>query len=152
MDEYDLNGMSFPVVRDFIHGERCALELNKNTLPYLPFSYDVIFTGAKRTDTSDAVPVPFKSEKETFGNITFIQPLYHWTDEEVRAKAQELGIPFSKERYADGDETYDTGNLSACHNCLHEGGYCHIEDRVVPRIEWDRQASLTAFQTKYGFV
>lgn len=153
VDEYSMGGMTFPVLRDFLHGDRCSLELDKTRLAELPCEFDVIFTGSKRVDHSFATGKnPLREQVLEIGNVKFCQPLFHWTDAEVMAKAKDLNLPFSQEFYELGDESFDSGSIVACSRCLGTGKvYCPVAEKEIDSVDWEPAKMLESFRTKYGF-
>jgi 3'-phosphoadenosine 5'-phosphosulfate sulfotransferase (PAPS reductase)/FAD synthetase len=152
VDEYSLNGFPLPVIRDFTDGPHCAFEIDQRRLPIFPFEHDVVFVGAKSRDKSFIVNQPFKREVTSIGPITFVAPLFNWSDEQVEEAAKNL--PYSKEWYIGGDERFDTGNVVACTNCLKatkNDVYCLKEKGKIHPYDWDRSGMLKGFQEKFGF-
>lgn len=153
VDEYSFNGLPIPLVRDFIPGKKCSLELDEQKLAVMPIEHDVIFTGTRAQDAHPLMPSPMRKPVIEVGPFTFVAPIYDWGKADVEAYARENDLPFSKEFYDDGKEEFDTGNISACTNCLCEGeGYvfCQKLTAYIPRHQWDRSEMLGAFQYRFG--
>lgn len=144
VDEYGLNALRFPVVRDLIHGERCLHDLDPTRIQSVPFTFDVVFVGTRKEDTDPAIQPMAQPVIEQHG-ITFVAPLWGWTKEQVLAKE----LPISKEFYEQGKDEFDTGNLVACSRC-YEGKrvYCPKEMKVIDPVQWDRKGNLEYFRAR----
>lgn len=153
IDEYQFGRTALPVLRDFEDGKDCSLQMDNQTLDYA-FPYDVVFTGAKKEDWSAATGMPMGAEVVEKDGVTFVQPLFHWTKKQVMAEVQRLGLPYTTEWYDGGDERYATDTIHACTNCMKDEKevYCHLEQKQIETVEWDRKGMLNAFQTRFGFI
>lgn len=154
VDEYVIGGVPIPHLRDFVHDDsRCAIEVQQMFLPNPPLDYDLIFVGTREGDRSEATGRPLQKAVTVTNGMTIAAPIYYWTDEQVKEAAQ--GLPYAKEWYEDGDPKFDTGNIVACSNCLHNGTsapvLCPKLGDKIPGHEWDREGILKAFRNKFGF-
>jgi hypothetical protein len=155
VDEYDVNGTVFPVLRDLVHSDhRCSLDLATRFAPLSPLDYDCVFVGTREGDSSEAMGHPLPKAVNRIGSVEVIAPIYYWTDEEVGKAAQ--GLPYSKEWYDLGDERYDTGNLIACSRCVATGTSDPVEcpkaGHSIEGYHWNQSAMLGTFRAKFGFV
>lgn len=148
--EYSLNGLAVPLVRDVVPGEGCSLEVDTKRLPIMSFDYDVIFLGSRRADSHETLGRLISKPVVEVGPFTFVSPIFELSKEEVIHQAK--GLPFSQEFYVRVDDTYDTGNIPACSNCLEEGDeqvFCPRRETYIPRITWDRAGMLSAFRNRF---
>jgi hypothetical protein len=151
VDEYNLNGMLLPVIRDFVHSdEHCSLKFDEKRLPVFPFDHDTIFIGTRKEDTHP-ISRPFKKELTGIGPYLFVAPVFNWSKSEIMEAVKDL--PYSKEFYELGNELHDTGNVVACSRCVSGEGmvHCPILNKEIPSVEWNKQEMLKTFTAKYGF-
>lgn len=151
VDEYRFGGTIIPVLRDLEHSEQCSLQLDGQTAD-VTFNYDTIYTGCRKGDKSFALGQPMKRAKVELNGVTFVQPIFDWTDEQVKKAAKDL--PYAKEYYDEGDETYATDTLLACTNCMGESktAYCYVEGKEIETVEWDKGAALSNFRTRFNYA
>lgn len=151
VDEYRFGNTIVPILRDLEHSEECSLKLDNQTLDHT-FHYDTIYTGCRKDDKSFALGQPMKDEVVKLNGVTFIQPIFHWSDEEVREAAKDL--PYAKEYYDEGDESFATDTLLACTNCMTEAEkvYCPLEQKEIPTVKWDRDLALTNFRQRFNYA
>lgn len=141
VDEYSFNGL-VPLIRDFVEGEKCSLELGDARVN-LNFPYDTVFTGVLKGDTHFLTgDSPFgKEEISENSGVRFIHPLMSWTKDEVKTMVRALDV-----KYAEG-----TGEIGACTNCLTGNTYCPKVKQDIPLIEWDPAKNLRDFRARFNF-
>lgn len=129
VDEYLLGDRLVPVVSPVVEGEGC---LHKYTQRYVrPFYYphDITLIGYKKGETSEAVGISFPATQD-IGVTTLVSPLFEWTDNDVYAACENLGMVFE-----------DENDVELCNACL---------DAII-NSDWDRQAALSNFRARFQF-
>lgn len=131
IDEYQLGYLTFPVLREYAHSDRCSLEFDNKKMPMIPWTYDAVFVGSRKTDWSPLTGQPLRQAVTEYGGITIVAPLY---DE---PKTQEFDV--------------DTGTVYGCTKCFNgeKRVYCLKEDKMIDGIDWDRESAIKAFQDKF---
>jgi 3'-phosphoadenosine 5'-phosphosulfate sulfotransferase (PAPS reductase)/FAD synthetase len=132
VDEFCVGANRLPVLRDVVQGEKCELEnLPTKRTPSFSYPWDVTFLGFKASDAQEhfvtqntVLPIEFN-----LGHTKVISPLFDWDDEDVLLALEEFDIPYEKQ----------DDSLRVCQQCLNS-----LED-------WDRAASLSIFQKRFGF-
>jgi len=151
VDDYSINGLNFPVIRDVVHDDfNCVLEISKNRTEALPFPYDVAFVGWRKSDTHTVLGEFELPESVEIGNTKFIAPLFIMSDQEVQSLCKELDIKLSP-FYETGDEKLDTGNVVACSSCLKttDEVFCPKLQRKINGSQWPKDEMLEAFQNRF---
>jgi len=133
IDEYNLAGLTFPVIREYEYSDRCSLDFDNTRLEVVPFLYDVVFVGTRKDDTSSMTGKPFKEPVVSYGAITFVAPL--WDEPKPTVS------------------TIDTGIIYGCSNCLNNGTdeqvWCLKDNKMIDGHKWDKAEMLKAFQSKF---
>jgi hypothetical protein len=139
VDEYGFAGETIPVIRDIEDAETgCLAELSKRRFDDFDFGFDTILTGTLKEDDHPLYGNPM-GEIKMQGKITFVNPLWEWSKEDVRKAAEEFGL----------SEIADTGDLKICNKCLHGETYCPLENRVIPQIDWSPNENLQMFRERF---
>lgn len=141
IEEFSFGNRRLPLISDIAPGERCALNMPKDRVAFVNYTFDVTLVGTKACD-SHALVSPTKIDG-------FVAPLWHMTDEEVWAAIRELEIPVEESVY-DGREA-DGPRL--CTNCLSRGEgdvFCPEVKGAIPRFNWQPDAALAAFNTRFS--
>lgn len=131
---YAMGTTRIPMYRDFVgEGERCLSELNGQKLNVTPFNWDLYIFGSREDDTHPLQENLMPAKEWTEDGITFWNPLYDWTRDEVESELDMRGLNFE-----DTDET-NTGNLvNFCTNCVKgtEDVWCPKDQKMIPSIVW----------------
>jgi hypothetical protein len=152
VDEYGLGPLTFPVMRDLVHSDgRCALDASLKRLEAAPLNYDVVFLGTRKADHSAATGLTMSEPVVRFGEVTFVAPLWDYSDAEVLEEA--AGLPDAREFYEEGREEFDTGNAVFCSRCLQAEApvFCPKAGKEIESVKWDKAAALKFFREKFGF-
>lgn len=129
VDEFLLGNVALPVLTPIKEGDDCAHGRFQRYAKPFHFPHDVTFTGYKQGETFEAVGMDFPMEFDI--HITrFISPLFEFSDEQVFEALDHLGI------------TYERDNaVEFCNECMN----------AIINDQWDRQATLTAFRSRFSF-
>ncbi len=143
----------FPVLSDVEDGETCVGDVGVERTPQLYPHFDVLLLGYKDSDSNESLGGSgfCPADGWTLGRAKVFAPIRHLTDDDVRAAIKELNVPFDEERYLRGGADPDT--VRACSLCLQAGEgevFCRKEGKPIPRVPWDRGASLNAFRERFG--
>jgi hypothetical protein len=143
----------FPVLSDVVDGEACIGEVIQGRAPGLYPHFDVLLLGYKDSDVNESLGGSgfCPADGWTLGRARVYAPLRHLSDEEVWAAIRELGVPYDEDRYDRGGP--DPDEVRACSKCLQAGEgevFCPKEGKPIPRVGWDKQASLAAFRQRLG--
>lgn len=141
IEEFSFGNRRLPLISDIAPGERCALNMPKDRVAFVNYTFDVTLVGTKACD-SHALVSPTKIDG-------FVAPLWHMTDKEVWAAIRELEIPVEESVY-DGREP---DGPAFCVRCLTPGNdpvFCPDLQRIVARVEWNPNAALAAFNARFS--
>ena len=143
IDEYNYGGISFPIIRDLEHGDKCGLELSQQRLMTPDTFWQTTFIGALKDDIHPLAKgnAYLGGEHSQIENLTFIAPLWEWSKAEVIEEAAKRGLIAIE----------GTGELSACTKCLQstEPVYCVKRDTIIEAVKWEPENQLSAFRSKY---
>jgi hypothetical protein len=128
VDEYSLGKVRLPMLSAVIKGDACQHGVSEQRTPYFRFPHDVVFYGYKHEETMPAVGISFEKEVQ-IGDLQLVAPLYEMTDADVFEALEYLEISYAD----DSDET------EFCEECL---------DAII-HSDWDRQAALANFRTRF---
>lgn len=143
--EYAFGTDMLPLLTDLTEGGECLLTKFPERLPELFQPWDVLLTGYKDSDTHWTVGhTKLFEEGVTLGRAKVYAPIRHMSDDQVRAAIVELNIPYQRVH----DE------LPVCTRCMERGDtdtvWCPDEGRLIPRVSWDQQESLSAFRKRFN--
>lgn len=147
--EYAIGNGSIPLVRDVIKGDDCILDQNGLKMPFAPLDFDIGLVGTRSDDYHPFMGKPVKAETFEAGGMQFICPLWNYTREDVKRELESRGIDTS-----DVEEDAESGNLSACSECLRrdvDTVWCGKDNKQIPVIDWQPEQNLKAFREAYGF-
>lgn len=130
IDEYALNDTRIPLVTPIVKGNDCQHGLPEKRTPAFSYGHDLTLWGYKRGESCDAVGVDFPKEMN-IGGSKFIAPLYEMTDADVFEALETLGIDYEPEK----------NEIEFCDECIN----------AVISSDWDRDAALAGFQSRFGF-
>jgi|SRR6185369_4328487 len=130
VDEYVLGNARLPMLSEVVKGDNCQHGLSSARTPNLLFPHDVVLWGYKQNETMDAVGKTFEKEIN-LGPFTLVAPLYEMTDADVYDALERLEIAYANE----SDE------VEFCDECLN----------AIISSDWDKQAALAGFRSRYGF-
>ena len=117
---YALNGDTFTTIHDVLHDSAapCLFHLQPQTSPALTLPVETIFTGWRAQDTHPLMDASY--EPVTLGNISLVNPLADWTEEEIWEVTAALSLPVNTEKYQ-GNPFADPDNLIANTDCFVHG-------------------------------
>lgn len=143
VDEYGFAGFDLPVIRDISESDRCLADLNKDRFSNFDFGFDTVFTGVLKDDDTAITGKNWFDVSKQQGKITFVQPLFDWTKEEVEEEIKNLGLM---------DLVVHTNSISVCTKCLHgKEVFCPAEQRIIAPIDFNGEEMMSAFRHKFGF-
>jgi len=144
VEEFSLGHMRLPIVSDVAEGDRCILQIPKDYVPYVAYPFDVTLVGVKDCDEH---PLLGKGFWPPDGDGCFA-PLRHMTDEDVWRAIRDLEIPVEEAVY---NGSVPDGP-SFCTRCLSAQGdvFCPAVNDLIPPFQWNREAALSAFNTRFG--
>lgn len=150
--EQAFGSQAFPVLSDIEDGETCIADIATERTPQLYPHFDAYFIGWKDSDIHPALGAnPFPPDGGTLGKGKLYGPLRHMSDAQVWAAIREMNIPYDRARYEEGGADPDT--VLCCSSCLQAGEgevFCRKAGAYIPRVEWDRTASLKAFRQRFS--
>jgi len=141
--DYDFGGQFMPVLTDVEDGLTCCGEINKSPLmQHFGYDWDATFVGYKKTDTHPIFErQPDIIDGMPWGATRLYVPLLDWTDEQIYAELDRRNITIP-------EPNRDT--LQLCTRCLRGDAFCPLENKMIPRFEWNPQASLAAFRERFA--
>ncbi len=144
--DYAIGGMTVPLLRDVIGGDKCVAELDGLRLHESPINWDCVVVGSRKFDKHYALDTIAPDKEWNVGRATFLAPLYEYTREEVQEQLRMRGLPWEE---VDDDE--DTGNLNVCDLCLSaiEGQvFCPKEEDYIPAMGSNLRPNLKMFRER----
>lgn len=141
--EQSFGNVTHPVLMDVEDGENCIFDLPSERTPRLFPHWDLLLTGHKDSDIHYVAKNYLPPDGWTLGQAKVYSPIRGMTDDQVLRAIKDLNVP-----YEPVDDT-----LKACTNCLYDLSglaYCKKVSNFIPRVPFDRQASLTAFRERIG--
>jgi hypothetical protein len=141
-----------PNVLDIEDGGVCIADVITQRTPELFPHFDCLFIGYKDSDSHEVLGGSGFCPEDGWelARAKTYAPLRHLSDARVWEAIKGLGVSFDEERYLHGGQDPDT--IQACTRCLHgQSAFCPKEGKVIAPVEWDAQASLTAFKQRFGF-
>lgn len=126
VDEYLIGRTLVPFLSPVVKGDDCT---HGNYTPFLRafnYSHDITLTGYRKSDFSPAVGITFPRELD-LGFTRIVNPLYDWTDEQV---IEALGFT-----------PPDENAVEYCEECL----------TFIASSNWDRDAALARFRSRFNF-
>ncbi len=146
VDEYGLEDLTIPVVRDLENGDKCGIRLNEQRNSGFGLGWNTVLTGILAEDAHPVMGKMATSVVSGYGRINFVAPLFEWTKAEVSSFAEKHELT---KLIVDG-----TGEIRACTACLdpaQEKVFCPFEQKEIPIVQWEPNKMLSAFQQKFGF-
>lgn len=143
----------FPVLMDVEDGQGCVFDFPKERTPVLYPHFDALFIGYKDSDYHSVLGSGFcPADGWELGRAKVYAPLRAMRDGEVWDAIRELSVPYDEERY--DNHASDPDSLHACTRCLQAGEgevWCPKEEKDIPRVAWQPEEGLRAFQERFGF-
>lgn len=131
-----------PMLKDVIEGTQCLADIGKHTMHQMPFQWDCHIVGSREEDRHFDRQIVFAERWDNF-----YAPLFKWTRDEVKEALRERGLDDT-----DADEQSDTGNLSACHNCVKGTGqvWCPADKKYIDSVVWNPDDNLQQFLARWN--
>lgn len=127
VDEYLIGDRLVPFISSIVEGDHCNhMQFTQRYARPFHYPHDVTLTGYKCGETNEAVGATFPQELD-IGVTRLAHPLYDWTDEQV---IEALGFT-----------SPDENAVEYCEECL----------TFIESSNWDRDAALARFRSRFNF-
>lgn len=144
-----------PLLTDIEPGSKCVFSFPAVRTRSLFPHFDYIFAGWRDSDPDGegcywiTGPTPFPEDGYSLGKAKVYAPLRHLKDSEVWQAIRELNVPVA-DRYQ-GEIDTKPDSFSFCTNCLSSETLCPETGEMIPKVDWNPQASLDAFRQRFAF-
>ena len=130
VDEYLVGTTLVPSISRVVKGNDCSHGEFQQFLKPFHYPHDITLTGYKQGETCEAIGISFDREID-IGTTKLVAPLFDWTDDDVFAALETLGI----------EPPPSDNEVEFCDECLN----------LISISDWDRDAALAGFRSRFNF-